>query len=192
MSITTNKILICDVSGQPHHWASWQDGVTLKYKNLLSYEIGDPSEFLGGTQRVSGNRSSVEIGSILFLKESLKYDSRVPPLTNQNLFQRDLHICAYCGRKYHESKLSRDHIQPTSAGGKNIWQNVVTACKPCNHAKDDQALGVALDSDGEVMKLLYVPYVPSHVERLILGNRSILSDQMDFLRQMLPAHSRLL
>jgi len=187
-----NKILVCDVSGQPHHWASWQDGVTLKYKNLLSYELGDPAEFFGGTQRVSGNRSSVEVGTILFLKEVLKYDSRTPPLTNQNLFLRDRHTCAYCGRKYSENKLSRDHIQPTSADGKNIWTNCVTACKPCNHAKDDLPLGVARDSDGELMKLLYVPYVPSHAERLILANRNILEDQMTFLQQMLPAHSRLL
>jgi len=45
---------------------------------------------------------------------------------------------------------------------------------------------------GELMKLLYVPYVPSHAERLILANRNILEDQMEFLQQMLPAHSRLL
>ena len=32
------------------------------------------------------------------------------------------------------------------------------------------------------MRLLAVPYVPNRAEGLILGNREILSDQMDFLQ----------
>jgi len=190
--MNTHKILICDVGGMPHHWCSWQDGVVLKYKDLLSYELGDASVFHGGTQRVSGDRSEVQVGQILFLKEVLKYDQRTPPLTNENLFARDRNTCAYCGRLYPTHKLSRDHIQPTSADGKNVWQNCVTACKPCNHAKDDLPLGVAKDSDGDVMKLLYVPYVPSHVERLIMQNRNVLADQMNFIKDFLPSHSRIL
>jgi len=187
-----NKILVCDVSGNPHHWCSWQDGVVLKYKELLSYELGDASVFHGGTSRTTGARSQVNVGQILFLKEVLKYDHRTPPLTNENLFIRDLNICGYCGRRYPSHKLSRDHIHPTSDGGKNAWQNCVTACKPCNHAKDDNALGVARDSDGELMKLLYVPYVPSHAERLLMQNRNILADQMSFIKDFLPQHSRIL
>lgn len=189
---TTNKILICDVSGSPHHWASWQDSIVLKHKDLLSYEIGDAQIFHGGTQRISGERSTVDVGQILFLKEVLKYDQRTPPLTNENLFIRDLNICGYCGRRYPSNKLSRDHIHPVSTGGKNTWDNVICACKVCNHAKDDLPLGVARDSDGELMKLLYVPYVPNHSERLIMQNRNILADQMEFLKDFLPQHSRIL
>lgn len=192
MSISQNKVLICDVGGTPHHWASWQDSVVLKYKKMLSYELGLLVPFFGGTQRATGDRSSVEVGSILFLKESLKYDARVPPLTNTNLFARDLNICGYCGRRYDKLKLSRDHIHPTSAKGKNVWTNVITACKTCNHMKADLPIGLARDEDGDLMQLLYVPYIPSHVERLILANRTILADQMDFLKAMLPSHSRIL
>lgn len=192
MSISTNKILVADVGGQPHHWASWQDGVTLKFKGLLSYEIGDAAVFRGGTSRVTGTRSEVEVGQIVFLKESLKYNSRVPPLTNDNLFARDLNICAYCARHYNKDKLSRDHIIPTTNNGKNIWMNVVAACKPCNHIKADSLLGVARDTDGELMQLHYSPYVPSHVERLILANRTILPEQIEFLKAMLPKNSRIL
>jgi hypothetical protein len=181
-----HKILVADVGGQPHHWCSWQDAVVLKYKNLLSYEIGDASVFLGGTSRMTGERSHIDVGAIVFLKESLKYDARTPPLTNQNLFARDLNICGYCGRHYPEHKLSRDHIHPVSKGGKNIWTNVVTACKSCNHVKADSLLK---DVD---MELIYVPYVPTHAERLIMQNRNVLFNQMDYLKGFLPEHSRLL
>ena len=31
--------------------------------------------------------------------------------------------------------LTRDHVIPISRGGLNVWQNVVTACSPCNTRK---------------------------------------------------------
>ena len=188
----TNKVLVVDAAWVPHHWATWEEAVIQKYKGNVTNEIGDPSVFHGGTSRMTGERTEVSVGQIIFLKEALKYTSRVPPLTNDNLFARDLNMCAYCGRRYIPNKLSRDHIHPVSKGGENTWKNCVTACKSCNHAKADDILGKAHDTDGEVMNLLFVPYVPSHAERLILSNRTILADQMEFLRGLLPKHSRML
>ena len=40
------------------------------------------------------------------------------------------------------------------------------------------------------MELLYTPYVPNKAEYLILTNRRILSDQMEFLLQHVASHSR--
>ncbi len=40
------------------------------------------------------------------------------------------------------------------------------------------------------MQLLYAPYVPNKAEYLILSNRNILVDQMDFLSQHVNANSR--
>ena len=186
MSISTHKILVCDRGGQPHHWCSAEEGIVLKWKQLLSYETGDASVFHGGNSRMTGERTVIDVAPIVFLKEILKYDARTPPLTNQNLFARDRNICCYCGRHYPEHKLSRDHIHPVSKGGPNTWMNVVTSCKGCNHRKADDTLTQA------DMTLLYVPYVPNHAERLILQTRNILVDQMDYLKAFLPSHSRLL
>ena|ERR1035437_5621568 len=148
--------------------------------------MGDLNVYNGGISRISGERSHIDVAPILFLKEVLKYDARVPPLTNQNLFARDLYICGYCARPFPEAKLSRDHIHPVSKGGKNTWTNCVTACKRCNHEKDDSML---IDTN---LELVYVPYVPSHSERLIMQNRNVLVDQMDYLKAFLPEHSRIL
>ena len=41
------------------------------------------------------------------------------------------------------------------------------------------------------MQLLYAPYVPNRAEFLILANRRILADQMEFLRQHVSANSRI-
>jgi len=60
-------------------------------------------------------------------------------VTNTFLFARDQYRCQYCGRLQAELKpreqLTRDHLIPISRGGLNEWNNVVTACSPCNTRK---------------------------------------------------------
>ena len=41
------------------------------------------------------------------------------------------------------------------------------------------------------MPLLYLPYIPNRYEHLILQNRRILQNQMDYLMAKVPKHSRL-
>ena len=60
-------------------------------------------------------------------------------VTNTFLFARDRYRCQYCGRAGIELRpreaLTRDHVVPLSRGGLNVWDNVVTACSPCNTRK---------------------------------------------------------
>ena len=179
--------LVLNEHGVPHHWATWQDAVIYKTKDLVVWEMGsnDWTKF-GGTSRMTGERSSVSFSSIIAVRGTFHPKREIPVLSNQNLFGRDLHLCAYCGRKYKSDMLTNDHIIPRSRGGKHTWMNCVTACKRCNNYKDNRLL------DELHMDLLYVPYVPNREEELILRNRNILADQMEFLQAMLPTHSRLL
>src|SRR3546814_5368592 len=64
---------------------------------------------------------------------------------------------------------------PASRGGASIWENCVTACRSCNQRKDDRT------PEEANMRLLAVPYIPNLAEYLILSNRRILADQMEFL-----------
>ena len=73
-------------------------------------------------------------------------------VTNTFLFARDDYTCQYCGRHRSELRgrqfLTRDHILPTSRGGENSWQNVVTSCSPCNNRKGNHLpteAGLSLD-----------------------------------------------
>jgi 5-methylcytosine-specific restriction endonuclease McrA len=63
-------------------------------------------------------------------------------VTNTFLFARDRYRCQYCGRHATELKLrealTRDHLIPLSRGGTNEWNNVVTACSPCNTRKGNR------------------------------------------------------
>ena len=86
----------------------------------------------------------------------------------------------------HEAELTREHIIPFAQQGMDIWMNVVTACRPCNHRKSSRTPEQAR------MPLMYAPYVPSLWEDFILRNRNILADQMEFLKAHVPRSSRLL
>ncbi len=58
-------------------------------------------------------------------------------LTRENVFKRDNHECVYCGSG---KNLTIDHVIPKSKGGKDGWDNLVTACRPCNGEKADLTL----------------------------------------------------
>ena len=179
-------ILTLDSTGYPQRWSTWQEGVCYQVKDLIAWSLGSESIYFGGKSRLTGEQSSVAVPSIVAIKNLNKASKgRTTPLTNRNLFGRDRHICAYCGDEFPDAKLTRDHIIPVSRGGKNTWMNVVSACKTCNNKKDDKLLTECN------LELLYVPYVPDRTEALILANRNILGDQMEFLMAHLPKHSRM-
>jgi len=142
--------------------------------------------YRGGFNR-QGEQSIVTSPSIIAVKGKDFIPSKFAKvaLTNRALFARDRNLCAYCGKHFEAHKLSRDHIMPVSRGGINKWMNVVTACKKCNTNKNNHTL----DECG--MQLLYVPYEPNHYENLILQNRRILADQMEYLLAGVPKHSRI-
>jgi hypothetical protein len=180
-------ILQLDTQGQPIKWISWQDAITLHAKGLVTWSLGESNTTArGGQNRMTGMQSIIHTSSIIAVKGSAKGKKRfsIPSLSNKELFRRDHNICAYCAKHFPDSKLTRDHIVPTSRGGKDTWMNVVSACERCNNHKNDSLLSECS------MKLVYVPYVPSSAEFLLLQNRQVLSDQMEFLMSFIPETSR--
>lgn len=54
-------------------------------------------------------------------------------LTRKEIFNRDGWTCVYCGR--YTRDLTIDHVVPRHRGGPHTWDNLVSACKTCNHRK---------------------------------------------------------
>ncbi|OYX31938.1 MAG: HNH endonuclease [Caulobacterales bacterium 32-69-10] len=69
--------------------------------------------------------------SVVALKNYVTQD-RQPAFTRFNLFLRDSFVCQYCGSG---AELTFDHVHPRSRGGRTTWENIVTACAPCNLMK---------------------------------------------------------
>ena len=59
-------------------------------------------------------------------------------ISRRALFARDGWRCVYCGTA--AGRLTLDHVVPRSRGGDSVWENVVTACAPCNLRKGDRLL----------------------------------------------------
>lgn len=182
------QILQLTSGGVPVRWIDYKTAVYYYAKDLIAW-TGSEDMFTvyGGNNRVTGNQSSIAVNTIIATKGEVGDKSmfRVPTLTNKALFRRDQNLCAYCSNIFKNEDLTRDHIQPRSRSGPDKWQNVVTACGSCNKYKDDRTPGEA------DMKLLYVPYAPSRSEYLLLLNRSVLADQMAFLKARIPLTSRI-
>ena len=73
----------------------------------------------------------MELPSVVALK-SFVPQNRPPAFTRFNLFLRDGFACQYCGDP---NDLTFDHVIPRSRGGRTTWENIVTACSPCNLTK---------------------------------------------------------
>lgn len=184
-------VLKLDVAGQPGEWITYQDSAYYAAKDLIAWSMAPVAFTLhGGTNAQTGEQSTLTIPMIIAvrgeMKHKYKHVGHIPPLSNRALFRRDKNICAYCGQHYPNTQMTRDHVVPRCQGGPDIWNNVVAACGRCNKLKDRHT------PEQAGMELLYVPYTPNRAEWLILENRRILADQMDFLIKSVTKESRLL
>ncbi len=100
-------------------------------------------------------------------------------VTNTFLFARDEYRCQYCHRHRNSLRgrefLTRDHIVPLSRGGENRWDNVVTACSPCNNRKGSR-LPIEVN-----MHPLRPPSEPNYVQ-LVWAVRRITDVQAKYIR----------
>lgn len=185
------QILRTDISGMPLEWVTYREAARLHHLDLIAYTMGSILyELHGGINSITGNQSVLPVHSIIATQGNTHIlnkvrDKYTPPLNNRTLFKRDAHMCLYCGKQFLANKLSRDHIKPVSQGGRDVWTNVVTACRRCNNHKAGNT------PEQANMQLLAIPFTPNHAEYIYLKGKRILADQMEFLQQHFPRKSPL-
>jgi 5-methylcytosine-specific restriction endonuclease McrA len=74
---------------------------------------------------------ALKLPSVIALRQFVK-PNEYPAFTRFNLFLRDRFRCVYCGSG---RELTFDHVVPRAQGGRTTWENVATACAPCNLRK---------------------------------------------------------
>ena len=183
------RILRLNLAGQPIEWLHWQEAVCLYARDLVAWSLGDVVRRVrGGHCRVTGQRSEVPLPSIIACGGGKMARPRTNyPLSNPALFARDRYHCLYCARGFEAMALTRDHVVPLSRGGRDRWENVVTACRRCNQHKGNRL------PEEIGWELVALPYRPNNAEYLALINsRRILADQMDFLAAQFSPNGRAL
>lgn len=187
----TQLVLRTDVSGMPLEWIDYKEAARLYHQEQVAYTCGRSIfRLCGGTNARTGERTILDVNSIVATvghtgnPGNTRHDY-VPPLNNQTLFRRDAYLCMYCAQRFAARELSRDHIRPFSQGGKDTWNNVVTACRRCNNLKASRTPEQAR------MQLIAVPFTPTYAEYIFLKGRRVLADQMEYLLAHFPRSSPL-
>jgi 5-methylcytosine-specific restriction endonuclease McrA len=185
------EVLRTDVAGMPLEWINYRDAVRLYHTEQVAYACGTSIYTVrGGVNALTGLRSVVDVSSIIATHgntQSLERntDNYSPPLNNRTLFRRDGNLCMYCAQPFRTSDLTRDHITPLSQGGRDVWTNVVAACRRCNNHKG----GKRPEQAG--MQLVAVPFTPTYAEYIYLKGRRVLADQMAYFLTHFPRTSPL-
>ena len=121
------KVLVLNASYEPLNITSWRRAMVMLLKGKAEGLEHDPRRPL---------RGDLLLPTVIRLYQFVRVPYRPLPLTRRNLFQRDGHCCQYCGRS--AERLSVDHVLPRSRGGSDTWENVTTACLPCNVRKGNR------------------------------------------------------
>lgn len=137
--------------------------------NITSFKKAFKLVFKGKAEIVKEGDEIISTMKIKFKKPSiirLTYNVNVPYrkviLSKDNIFKRDNYTCAYCGR-YRD--LTVDHIHPKSKGGKDNWENLISACMKCNSRKGDRT------PEQANMKLQFQPFKPSPLHFMCESNK---------------------
>ena len=87
-----------------------------------------------GDEPIPGaDRQNYPTPSVIRLSHFVRRPHPRPRLTRREVFARDGDRCQYCGQR--GGQLTLDHVMPRHRGGEHAWENLVAACRACNHRK---------------------------------------------------------
>lgn len=109
----------------------WEDAVKMKYEGTVDVVVEYDEE-------VRSPSVTWKMPAVVRLKRMPRSTKRGVKFSRANVYQRDRYCCQYCGERKPVSQLSYDHVVPRAAGGRTVWENITTACKPCNARKDSK------------------------------------------------------
>ncbi|KRO92808.1 HNH endonuclease [Cyanobium sp. T1G-Tous] len=136
-------VLVLNASYEPLNITTWRRAVVMVLKGKAEGLEHDPDRRI---------REDTLLPTVIRLRHFVRVPYKPLPLTRRNLFHRDGHRCQYCGAS--AEQLSVDHVVPRSRGGLDTWENVTTACLPCNVRKGNRTPREA------AMPLLRPPHRP--------------------------------
>ncbi|HUQ17144.1 MAG TPA: HNH endonuclease [Candidatus Saccharimonadales bacterium] len=126
MGVVDANVLVLNLDYQPLNVCNVRRAVVLldKQKAVVIEQNG---------HIVASERARIPSPSVIRLAYHIKRPRPVVKMTRKEVLVRDDHTCQYCGKRGHD--LTLDHVIPRHRGGEHTWENVVAACKACNHRK---------------------------------------------------------
>ena len=128
------KTLVIDSTYMARSIISTERAFVISYKGNAEILAEHPETF-----GVVNKDLEIYKPSIIRVFKYVKNNLHKVPLNRENIYKRDNYECVYCGCSDYRT-LTLDHVIPQSKGGKDSWDNLVTACKKCNSEKADLTL----------------------------------------------------
>jgi len=138
-------VLVLNQSYEPLNICRVRRAIVLLYR-------GKAEMLENGSGFVQSASHTFPVPSVIRLAYLIKRPWLRPKLTRVEVFNRDRYTCQYCGKE--TKQLTLDHVIPRYQGGQHTWENVVSACIPCNRRK----AGRTPEQAG--MRLLHSPSPP--------------------------------
>ena len=152
MSLILNKkVLLLNSSYEPLNIVNAKKAIIMMLLDKVDY-VEKTNIFINSVN------SKLLLPSIVKLKSYIYIKKRKLSLTRKNIFIRDNYICQYCNKK--ECQLTIDHVVPKYKGGRDSWENLVSACSSCNLKKGNNYV------EDINMQLLKKPIKPSYILHL--------------------------
>jgi 5-methylcytosine-specific restriction endonuclease McrA len=129
--IDVNRCLLLSAGYEPVNFIGMERAITMWFKGKVDIIEEHPDK------EYRSFSVTIKAPLVVRLIEAITgHRNKVVKLTRKNIVTRDDYRCQYCAGSFVNSQLTIDHVIPKSQGGKNNWENMVTACKPCNSKKD--------------------------------------------------------
>jgi 5-methylcytosine-specific restriction endonuclease McrA len=119
--------------------ATYEPLTVVTWKKAITLMILGKAEAIEEHERVVRSaRDTFTLPSVLRLIRRVNAPRTGIQFSRLNVYRRDGFECQYCGDEFDFDDLTFDHVVPQSRGGETDWNNIVTACGPCNRAKGDR------------------------------------------------------
>ena len=161
-SLLNKVVLVLNANYAPMMVCSARHAVCMVYLNKVDVLAKYP-------EKIKSPSKYFDLPSVIKVSDYVRYDNLSVELNRKNILSRDGNKCQYCGVS--KLPLTIDHILPKVKGGQDSWENLTTACKPCNQRKGDRT---PEESD---MKLIKAPKRPN---RLHYFHRFVKENQNDW------------
>jgi 5-methylcytosine-specific restriction endonuclease McrA len=137
MSVLNKHALVLNADYQP---LSYQPLSTWNFEDTIKAVIKDTVTVVAEyDDDVHSPSMTMKMPSVIALKQYVQVKQRIP-FTRNNIYLRDRFRCQYCGNKFKAEDLTFDHVIPREKGGQTTWNNIVSACFPCNNKKDNRLM----------------------------------------------------
>ncbi len=120
-------VLVLNQSYEPLNICQVRRAVVLIYQNKAEM-LEDGSGFIHSPSFEFPVPSVIRLA--FMVKRHRQYQRK---LTRLEIFKRDHDTCQYCGKETRQ--LTLDHVIPRYRDGQRTWENMVSACVPCNRRK---------------------------------------------------------